>query len=204
MSKINLTTNNFQAYQASVNVIEVDNEQVLQVIKEPSVEEFDEPTYAMVEDVEFHNGIIEVQVQGRLLPDAPDFARGFLGIAFRINDDNSQYESIYVRPTNGRADDQVRRNHSVQYYAYPDYKFDVLRETEPEKYESHADFGLNEWIALKIVVEDEKAKLFVNNNDYPSLVVKDMKLGPSASGKVALWTEVGTDALFKDLVITPK
>lgn len=202
MQNITFNQYEFQAFQSTINLIEINEEQVLQVVKNPSVEAFDEPTYAVVEDLDFHNGTIEVSVQGRLLPDAPDFARGFLGIAFRINHDHSQYESIYVRPTNGRTEDQVRRNHAIQYYAYPDFKFDILRKTEPEKYESHADFGLNEWIYLKIVVHDDSAKLYVNDNNYPSLIVNDMKLGANASGRVALWAEVGTDALFKDLKIT--
>lgn len=189
----------FEAFQAEVTI---DAEGVVHVTKDLAVEAFDEPTYALVKDLAFHNGTIEVSVNGGLLPDAPDFARGFLGVAFRINDDNSQYESIYVRPTNGRADDQVRRNHSIQYYSYPDYKFDVLRQTEPEKYESHADFGLNEWIDLKIVVEDSHARLYVNNNSYPSLIVNDLKLGSDASGHIALWAEVGTDAQFKNLCVT--
>lgn len=38
-----------------------------------------------------------------------DFARGFIGIAFRIDDEDSTFESFYVRPTNGRIDDPVRK-----------------------------------------------------------------------------------------------
>ena len=65
---------------------------------------------------DFKNGTIEVNVLSRLLQDAPQLARGFIGVAFRINDSNSTFECIYVRPVNGRVDDQVRRNHSIQYY----------------------------------------------------------------------------------------
>src|SRR5438128_8445754 len=50
-------------------------------------------------------------------------ARGFIGIAFRVRGD--RYEYIYLRPTNGRADDQVRRNHSTQYSAHPSFSFAV-------------------------------------------------------------------------------
>src|SRR5678816_4251603 len=89
-----------------------------------------------------------IRDRSNLLKTAPDFARGFIGIAFRINDSNTKYESFYIRPTNGRADDQVRRNHSVQYYSYPDYKFDRLRKESPERYESYADMALNQWLSL--------------------------------------------------------
>jgi hypothetical protein len=33
--------------------------------------------------------------------------------------DPSKYECFYVRPSNGRADDQLRRNHSAQYISMP-------------------------------------------------------------------------------------
>ena len=46
-------------------------------------EQPDENTYLKLNEMVFHNGIIEVEVCGRLLPDAPDFARGFIGIVFR-------------------------------------------------------------------------------------------------------------------------
>lgn len=106
--------------QVSMSIEQIKGKQAVKVVKDASVEKFDEPTFVRIKGVDFENGTIEVKVLSRLLKDAPDFARGFIGIAFRINEDNSRYESIYIRPTNGRADDQVRRNHSIQYYAYPD------------------------------------------------------------------------------------
>lgn len=122
----------------------------------------------------------------RLLPTADVSARGFIGLAFRINQDNSRFECIYIRPTNGRADDQLRRNHSTQYFSYPDYKFDRLRKEAEGKYESYADMGLNEWIKMKIVVKDAQAKLYLNNSPQPVLIVNDLKLGASNSGAIGL------------------
>jgi len=63
-----------------------------------------------VKDAVFHNGGIEVELAGRPVAGASGDARGFIGIAFRLQ--NGRFEYIYLRPTNGRADDQVRRNHS--------------------------------------------------------------------------------------------
>ncbi|RZU43273.1 hypothetical protein [Edaphobacter modestus] len=68
--------------------------------------------YAIVKDTMFHDGAIEVELAGRPAAGAASAARGFIGIAFRLQ--NGQFEHIYLRPTNGRADDQVRRNHSMQ------------------------------------------------------------------------------------------
>ncbi len=151
--------------------------------------------------IDFHNGIIEVDLVGSLEENAPEFARGFVGIAYRISPDLSKFESIYIRPTNGRADDQVRRNHSTQYFSYPDYKFDRLRKEEPEKYESYCDIAPDEWIHIKISVDEEKACLYVNNSEQPVLLVNDMKHGSKMRGGVGLWIDNGTLAYFKNLSI---
>jgi hypothetical protein len=135
------------------------------------------------------------------LEDAPDFARGFIGIAFRIDESNSNFECIYIRPTNGRAEDQLRRNRSTQYFSYPDFKFDRLRNESFGIYESYADMGLNEWITLKIEVKNEKAKLYLNGREHPVLIVNDLKHGANASGAVGLWVDVGTEGHFIDLKI---
>ena len=145
--------------------------------------------------------MIEVKLLSRLVPNAPEYARGFIGIAFRVNDSNSKFECIYIRPTNGRANDQIRRNHSIQYFSYPDYPFDRLRKEAPEKYESYADMGLNEWIKLKIVVKDVQAKLFINDNKQPSLIVNDLKHGANLSGAIAFWVDSGTEGYFSELKI---
>ena len=197
---MNMSTNNFIATNSSIKNIVMNDELCLNVIKDPSILEIDEPTYAKVKDLSFQNGSIEVDVYSKLLPDAPDYARGFIGVAFRIKEDDTEYESIYIRPTNGRCDDQVRRNHSVQHYAYPNHKFNTLRVTSPEKYESYADMGLEEWIRMKIVVNGTKAELYLNHSIYPVLIVKDLK-NDIRSGAIALWSEVGTDAYFKNLKI---
>lgn len=173
----------------------------LKVVKDSTVKAVDEPTFVRIGDSNFTNGIIRVKVLSRLLPDAPETARGFIGVAFRINGSNSAYESIYIRPANGRADDQVRRNHSIQYYSYPDYKFDRLRKEAPERYESYADMGLNQWIQLTIEVKGKQAKLFIDGAKQPSLLVNDLKHGANGSGAIGLWVEAGTEGYFTDLII---
>ncbi|TDE16160.1 hypothetical protein [Dyadobacter psychrotolerans] len=198
---IKLDLKRLEPIQASMSIQTITGKQALRVLKDTAVKKVDEPTFVKLKGVDFRDGIIEVKVLSRLLKDAPEYARGFIGIAFRIDEHNSKYESIYIRPTNGRAQDQVRRNHSIQYYSYPDYKFDVLRKQAPEKYESYADMELNQWINLRIVVKGASAKLFIDKNPQPSLVVNDLKLGPDVSGGVALWVEVGTEGFFTDLKI---
>jgi len=198
--EIKIDPGSFESSLVSVSIQKVMDKMAMQVIKDPSVNDADEPTFARIKGINFSNGTIEVTVLSRLLKNAPASARGFIGIAFRINSTNSQFECMYIRPTNGRADDQVRRNHSIQYFSFPDYKFDRLRKESPEKYESYADMGLNEWIKLKIEVKGKQAKLFVNESKQPSLIVNDLKLGDS-SGAIGLYVDNGTEGYFTDLRI---
>lgn len=190
-----------QPVQVAMSIERLEGYKVVKVVKDSTVKAVDEPTFARVANIDFKNGTIEVKVLSRLLKTAPEYSRGFIGLAFRINNDNSKFESIYLRPTNGRAADQVRRNHSIQYYSYPNYKFDRLRKESPEAYESYADMNLNEWIKMKIVVNGTEAKLYLNDNEQPSLVVNDLKLGPNASGAIGLFVDIGTEGFFRDLVI---
>ena len=128
----------------SMSIEKLMDKDVVKVTKNPAIKEVDQATFVKIKGTNFHNGTIEVSVLSRLLPDAPELARGFIGIAFRINDDNTKFENIYIRPTNARADDQVRRNHTIQYFSFPDFPFMRTRKETPEKYESYADMALNE------------------------------------------------------------
>src|SRR6187549_206682 len=193
--------NKLEAYNSSMSIEKLMGKEVVKVIKDSAVSGSDLPTFTKLKGIDFNNGTIEIKVLSRLVPNAPAFARGFIGIAFRVNDSNSKFECIYIRPTNGRANDQIRRNHSIQYISYPDYPFDRLRKEAPEMYESYADMGLNEWIRLKIVVKDLQAKLFINDNKQPSLIVNDLKHGANSSGAIAFWVDSGTEGYFSDLKI---
>lgn len=196
---ISMEVANFQPVNTFLNTYKVESQQTIRVTKDPKVTAFDEATFARLVGSRFQNGIIEVKVLSKLLENAPDFARGFIGVAFRIDESNTKFECIYIRPANGRVEDQVRRNHSTQYFSYPDFKFDRLRAESPEKYESYADMGLNEWISIKIEVQGEKAKLYLNDGQQPVLIVNDLKHGANASGGIGLWVEVGTEGFFMDL-----
>jgi hypothetical protein len=82
-------------------------------------------------------------------------------VAFRI-DERGRHESIYLRPANATVDDQVRRNHTVQYTAYPGYDFEELRKEAPERYETFANIALGRWIHMKIAVDGDQARLYLD------------------------------------------
>ena len=159
-------------------------------------------SYAVVTDALFRDGSIEVDLAGQPVADAGGGARGFIGIAFRLQGDGA-YEYIYLRPTNGRADDQVRRNHSTQYSSHPDFDFARSRQEAPEKYESYVDLEAGVWTKYRIEVEGRQARLYVHGAEQPCLIVNDLKLEPE-QGRVALWVGPGTEGYFSNLKIAAK
>jgi hypothetical protein len=161
----------------------------------------DEETIAVVTGSDFQDGVIETQVAGVLRPDAPQEMRGFVGIAFRVQPDASRFECLYLRPTNGRADDQLRRNHATQYMSLPDFPWFRLREESPGVYESYVDLVPGAWTPIRIVVSGTRALLYVHGAAQPSLVVNDLKLGDTR-GTIALWIGAGTEAYFTRVVVT--
>jgi CubicO group peptidase (beta-lactamase class C family) len=154
--------------------------------------------FAIVEGADFANGSIDVDMAGRPAVGAQGAARGFIGMALHLGDGTFEY--VYLRPTNGRAEDQVRRNHSTQYSAFPDFPFSRAREEAPEKYESYVDLAPGMWTHYRLVVEGVTARLFVNGATQPTLVVNDLKLGHRAGG-VALWIGPGTEGYFSGLTV---
>src|SRR5919106_3278000 len=172
----------------------------IQVIAKP--EAANATSYALVKDVSFRDGVIEVDLAGLPAAGASAGARGFIGIAFRVQADG-RYEYIYLRPTNGRADDQIRRNHSTQYSSHPDFDFARSRQEAPEKYESYVDLQPGVWTRYKIEVEGRKARLYVHGAEQPCLIVNDLKLEPREGG-VALWVGPGTEGYFANLRITAR
>ena len=156
--------------------------------------------YAAVEGPLLQDGTIEVDVAGRPLAGASEGARGFIGVAFRLRADDSAFECFYIRPTNGRADDQLRRNHSTQYISEPGFPWQKLRSESPGVYESYVDLVTGEWTHLRVTFNGKRAQLYVNRAAQPVLIVNDLKQSPAAGG-VALWIGSETEAFFRNLKV---
>ncbi len=161
-----------------------------------------EDTLAIVRGTNFENGTIDVDVAEQLTPGAPAAARGFIGVAFHVNRDTSKFEYIYLRPLNARANDQLQRNHSAQYSAYPDFPWYLSRKEFPGQYESYVDLVPGQWTHVRIEVHGLKARLYVNHSSQPCLIVNDLKHGIT-SGAVALKIGPGTEGYFSNLKIVP-
>ena len=156
----------------------------------------------VIVDAELADGTIEVELAGGVQQGAMAEARGFVGVAFHVQEGAEKFEAFYLRPTNGRAQDQERRNHSSQYISFPDHPWHKLREETPSRYEAYVDLVPDEWTSVRIVVEGDQARLYVHGNEQPTLIVNDLKL-PETSGAVGLWVGPGTAAHFRNLRVTP-
>lgn len=158
---------------------------------------------AVIEGADFSSGVIEAEIAGAPEQVAGEGARGFVGIAFRVQPDLKTYDAFYLRPTNGRAADQVRRNHSAQYISHPAWTWDRLRKETPERYESYVDLIPGAWTKIRIEVRGDKARLFVHGQEQPTLIVNDVKSGSQGHGAIALWIGPGTEAHFRNIRVTP-
>jgi len=162
----------------------------------------DKDGFALLKDVDFQDGAIEAEIALKVTTPPGVRMPGFVGIAFRAMPDASKYELFYLRPGNSHAPDQAMRNHSVQYTSEPEHGWYTLRRNWPWVYESHAELAFEKWTKVRIEVAGRTAKLYVNGEDSPALVVDGLK-GESLHGGVALWGYAGEEAYFSNVRITP-
>lgn len=157
--------------------------------------------YAVIEGLEFSDGVITAEIAGSPVPGASVAARGFVGIGFRL--ENGAYDLFNLRFTNGRAEEQTRRNHATQYSSLPIWPWFRLRNETPSRYESYVDLQPNAWTTIRIEVSGRHARLYVHGQEQPTLIVNDLKSGVHRTGKVALWINYGSIAHFRNLTVSP-
>jgi hypothetical protein len=190
--------------KVTANITSYRGRQALQLLNDDSQIAKGNPTggqsLAIVKGSDFKDGTIEVEVVGLPREGAPADTRGFVGVAFRVQDRGARFEAFYLRFTNGRAENQLQRNHATQYVSEPDFPWFRLRKENPGEYESYVDIEPKAWTKLKIAVLGTKAQLYVNGALQPCLIVDDLKLG-AVRGQVALWNGSDTEAYFSNLRI---
>jgi len=205
----------FELHNVTGSVINFQGKKVLKIERDLKALPFDEKNleqtvddkhYARLLDIDdFENGCIEVKMYSQIQNPSPyPPAAGFIGLYFRIKEDDSAWESIYLRPKVGRINNQMARNHAVQYFSYPDFKFQTLRDKFPAgSYEGSAPVALNEWITMRLEINGETAEMFINDMKYSSFIVNKM-LGNNKKGYVGLYVDISTTGYFKDLKVTKR
>lgn len=115
---------------------------------------------AMVRDVEFTNGIIEVDIACRP-------GRVFPGIVFRQRN-QANYEEFYIRPHKSGQPD------ALQYTPV----FNGLSAWQlyyGEGYTGPWTFPLNEWIHIRMEISGNQARVIIGEGERPALVIHDLK-----------------------------
>jgi hypothetical protein len=168
----------------------------------PGVDYVDMPTFVIIPG-SFTNGTIEVNILSRLNGKGPADARAFAGIAYRVTADADRFEAVYLRPLNGQKANppSPRDRRAIQYFAYPDWKFDRLREQYPGDYETGADIGPDEWITLTLDIDHTRLTATVDGTE--TLTLDETKAAPVA-GAVGLFVDIGSESFFSNLKITPR
>jgi len=152
---------------------------------------------AWVDGTDFSGGALEVDIRGKDVT-----GQSFVGIAFNRTDDKN-YEVVYLRPFNFRAEDPVRKQHAVQYMVSPEFEWPRLRKEFPEEFENPVDTSLvpTDWVRLRVAVDGSKRQIVVGSVKGVTLEVR--KLGSLDGGQVGLWVGNNSDGDFANLVMIP-
>lgn len=148
------------------------------------------------------NGSIEVDIAARINGKGAPDVRGFVGLAFHIDDKAETFEAVYLRMTNGSKNNPPppapRNVFAVQYISYPDRYWRKLRQEHPNVYEKAAPVAIETWHKLRLDITGSTVNAFVDGEKV--LSVSDLRY-PNRKGRVGLWVDDGTAGYFSDLKI---
>ena len=149
----------------------------------------------IIQDIEFEKGIIEIEILGENNP-----GKSFVGIAFNIQNDEN-YEVVYFRPFNFIAEEQIKKDHMVQYIFHPEFTWKKLRDERTGEFENEiADPpDPDDWFQVIIHINDEKVEVFVNDISKPVLTID--RLTTTKSNKIGIWTGFGSSGRFRNLIL---
>ncbi len=150
---------------------------------------------AILKNTRFDEGIIEIELKGENLP-----GRSFIGLAFNIQND-STYEAIYFRPFNFQADEQIKREHSVQYISHPKNTWRYLRTNFEGQYEAEYTRkpSPDEWFSISISIDSENVTVYDEESNTELLRV--VRLEKQMSDRIGLWTGNNSKGEFRKLMV---
>ncbi len=140
--------------------------------------------YAILKDVEFENGVIEVDFA------VEEDVRGYPGLVFRMQDADN-YEHFYIRP------------HREPFYP------DALQYTPStngisswqlysgEGFTARTRIEEGTWIPLKIEVSGTQARVFFGDMETPALEIPDLKHG-AVKGSIGIMAYLNQAAYFSN------
>jgi hypothetical protein len=149
-------------------------------------ENYKSASLAYLKDLNFKNGTIELDIA------SPAGKNGFVGVAFHVKDSN-HYETLYFRPGSSGT------IYAIQYMPKKKAEFDWW-DYEADKYQSTAILPLTDWFHVKVIVQGNSLKVYLNNQASPVMIRSD--LDPELlSGSVGFWLGNCSSGAYKNLQI---
>ncbi len=138
---------------------------------------------AFLKDVEFEDGVIEVDV-------AVDGARSYPGIVFRMQSEQN-YERFYLRPHRSNLyPDALQYTPVINGIACWQFY-------NGAGYTAGADIPKDQWMHLKMEVQGTQARIFINDTSKPVLEIYDLKHGASR-GTIGIFSPRNRTAHFSN------
>jgi hypothetical protein len=122
---------------------------------------------AILKDVEFENGVIEVDM-------AFDGARCFAMIMFRIQQGTS-YENFYIRPHKSGQYDALQ--YQPVYGGLGGWQL-----YSGEGSTAAAEIAHKRWVHVKLEVAGTQARVFLDHAETPALLIHELRRGPGKGG----------------------
>lgn len=150
---------------------------------------------AIIKNLDFDKGIIEVDLKGENVR-----GKSFVGIAFNIQND-SVYEAIYFRPFNFRAEQELNRDHSVQYIYHPKHSWRYLRTNHEGEFESNypRQPDPDQWFGVRIEIDKKKVIVYDRETNTELLSVK--RLTKQVEDRIGLWAGFDSKGAYRNLTI---
>jgi len=126
---------------------------------------------AAVNDSRFLDGVIEFDISFT-------GERGFMGVAWRMQEDGQNYEEFYLRP-------HQSGNPDANQYQPVFNGMEAWQLHYGERYSAPTRYRLSEWIHVKIVVAGRSAEVYIDDPETPALYIEELEHG-LGSGAVAL------------------
>lgn len=138
---------------------------------------------AYLKDVQMENGIIEVDI-------AVSGARSYPGILFRMQS-LENFEHFYLRPHRaGLYPDALQ-------YTPVFNRVEGWQLYSGNGFTAHAEIPANQWNHIKMEFSGTQARVFLNNDPKPALVIHDLKHGVS-KGSVGIYGPKNKTAYFSN------
>ena len=150
---------------------------------------------AILQDISFSTGSIEIELLGENSP-----GRSFIGLAFNIQDEET-FEAIYFRPFNFVAEEQIRKDHMVQYINHPDNTWRQLRRERTGEFENEIPSAPDPYGWFRATIKISKKYVEVRVDDVAEPVLKVERLSTPKSDRIGLWVGYGSSGRFQNLTL---